>query len=64
MFVQVVLDILHRVGNDPLIGVHLIHGSVHQVGQILQSTLILLLQSHVLVQTTASGTNCHHQLLI
>lgn len=64
MFVQVILDFLHRAGNDPLIGSHLVLRCVHQVSQILQSSLVLLLQSHVLVQPTAAGTHRHHQLFI
>lgn len=64
MFVQVILDLLHRAGNDSLISSHLVFSCVYQVSQILQRSLILLLQSHVLVQSTATATHCHQQLLI
>ena len=64
MFVQVILDLIHRAGNDPLIGSHLVFSRVHQVSQVLQSSLILLLQSHILVQPGAPGSHRHHQLLI
>lgn len=64
VFVQVILDLIHRAGNDPLIGSHLVFSRVHQVSQVLQSSLVLLLQSHVLVQPGAPGAHRHHQLLI
>lgn len=64
VFVQVMLDLLHRAGNNSLISSHLVFSCVHQVSQVLQRSLVLLLQSHVLVQATASGTHCHYQLFI
>lgn len=63
MFVQVILDFLHRASNNPLIRCHLVLSCVHQVSQVLQCALVLILQGHVVVQSTTPGTHCHHHLL-